>query len=550
MDLLEWEIWYTYSTYLIGEIEDLSSVAKEMVESGLAPCVMHRDGETFWRSNDEVRTGITTVKVDPRGSPAKVSLKPHGNPKSNLTGFAYEAWFQSARLRYGEVRLFGEDNPGGPPPYIRAFLGKCILISEKEKGAVDCYPIVKLYQSGVLSVELRIIGISNPIGLDTFIDKYVNLFQIEFSTVGVSPAIAKLASVAYVNYTVKKHSAFRRYSTQKLIKGHDEVISKLTSVMEHGDFSFEVAPLLSSEADAKESTDSFVLTIFSIIGFISSKPHKGWKWVVRGQRPLIQPGGYWEGRPHIHVVRHGGQMDTARKNEGRHKDSFARILSRTTDQERNPKLPPNVRVFDDYSVYITSQAILWVWAKQGIEAQEEWADANRGQLIYEHQTCGEMLEYGYMLHRSLAERIISAPNSEGVLRIRKSLLELRSQMRRSSHYGEVTDLLNRGWEAMGVSNLREDVNESLAIRAEETKRVESARNERLTRILTFVFGLLAVPPIATEVVAPIWELLGIWRPANTAAAKLFMIVVAVMCVLVIIYALSLTVSRDRTKAEG
>lgn len=552
MTLHEWEIWHTYSTYLKGGIKDLSSVARGLVKSGLALCAIHRDGETYWQSDEGVRSGITTIKIDREGSKAEMILEPSDEHEPSFVSFAQEAWYQAAYLRFGEIRLFGEDL-SAPPPYIRAFLGQYTLTSESKEGEqlkqIVCYPIVKLYESGVLLLEVRIASPQRSVETDEFIREYVNLYRDEFDNIEVSPALAKLAPRAYLNYTLPKRSMINRLRLRKVEEGHDEVIEHLTETEEGGDFTFKTAPLPST-IDERETLISLAMTIFDVVSFVASQPRVGLELLIYGQRPLIQRGNYWEGRPHIHILRHDDQMETATENEERHRESFGWILSRVSNNKPEDSaryLPSNARSFNDYAAYITRQATLWVWAKRGVKAQEEWVDANRGHLIYEHQAHAEMLEYGYMLHRSLAESAATVRSSKEVLRLRANLSELKSRMRQSSHYGEVAELLERGWETMGVQSLREDIAEALAIRQTETQMIESSTTERIGRVLTIVFGLVAVPPIASDVIQPIWELLRLWRPTDPAAAKLFMVFVAFMLALIIIYGLSWGISKSDTR---
>jgi hypothetical protein len=321
---------------------------------------------------------------------------------------------------------------------------------------------------------------------------------------------------------------------------HDKTIDQLTEDVESGDFTFKVAPLPSVAAGKAEPLISLVHTVFDVVAFVASAPREGRRLLLLGQRSLIERGNYWEGRPHIHIVRHNEQAETPAENEERHRESLGWIMSRVSKVmpvNIVSFLPANARLFGDYAAYITRQATLWVWAKSGLEAQKRWEDANRGHLIYEHQTHAEMLEYGYMLHRSMAEGVTSVRGSRDVLRLRGKLAELKSKMRQSSHYGEVTDLLARGWESMGVQDLRGDIAEGLAIREAEAQITETRTTERLGRAFTILFGLMAVPPIATEIIQPMWELLSLWHPANPAAAKLFMIFVAMILVSATIYGL-------------
>ena len=64
LEIEEWEIWHTYATYLESTGIDLQESARRLVASGVAECVMSRDGRTYWRSNSTVETGWTFVETD------------------------------------------------------------------------------------------------------------------------------------------------------------------------------------------------------------------------------------------------------------------------------------------------------------------------------------------------------------------------------------------------------------------------------------------------------------------------------------------------------
>ena len=51
IEIEEWEIRHTYTTYLESTNIDLLESARRLVASGVAECAMLRDGRTYWRSN-------------------------------------------------------------------------------------------------------------------------------------------------------------------------------------------------------------------------------------------------------------------------------------------------------------------------------------------------------------------------------------------------------------------------------------------------------------------------------------------------------------------
>jgi hypothetical protein len=451
----------------------------------------------------------------------------------NIDGFALEAWGQAANFRLHEVRFFGEES-ALPPAYLRAFLGKCVFISEKKNYAVDCYPMLKLHDSGVLIVAFRVIGPDRPVELQEFIAEDVNLFQHEFDRVEVSPSLALLATRAYYDYIKTDWRLLHRVYLSVLEWIHGRGVQERTRIDEVDHFPFKLSPLTQARDRAgKETLSSLALTIFSTVGFVITRPHKGLRFIASSQKPLIQLGDFWTGRPHVHLARYDDQMETAPDNETRHRESFARIMMRACarEGERPASLPPNSRAFGDYGAYISSAITLWVWSARGLQDRASWADPNRGHLIYANQATAEVLEYGYMLHRSLLEHATSIFAPETVLELRRHLAILKVRMREASYYGEIRDLLQRGWKEMGIEDLREAVSDSLSIRESETRLLESRITGRLGRALTILFGLIVVPSLAKDVIEPTWRMFGIWRPKDADAVQLIAVAIALVLVL-------------------
>jgi hypothetical protein len=65
--------------------------------------------------------------------------------------------------------------------------------------------------------------------------------------------------------------------------------------------------------------------------------------------------------------------------------------------------------------------------------------------------------------------------------------------------------------------LKRRIKEGLSIREAETRLAERRVTEKIRRNLTILFGLFAVPTLANNVLLPLWELLGFYRPSSDAA---------------------------------
>lgn len=114
MLISDWDIWHTYSSFLETSQIDLMQIGKALVESGIAPCVLHRDGRTWWETDKGPRSGHTQVELNSRRIGAKITLEVDGGSESGLEGYAWEAWYQASHFRFNELRLC-MDGPLPPP---------------------------------------------------------------------------------------------------------------------------------------------------------------------------------------------------------------------------------------------------------------------------------------------------------------------------------------------------------------------------------------------------------------------------------------------------
>lgn len=534
IDIHEWEIWHTYATFLHATKVDLIETAHRLVGSGLAECAMLQDGPTFWRAKGSVRSGLTVIEIDPVSGRSTFTLSFEESGDDKPEGFALEAWGQAALFVISERTVLGEA-AGLPAPYLRAYLGKYELASEDEtQSHLNLYPVLTVYESGVLIIEFRMIGPNTTTSLTNFINGGVNLFRYRFDRIKVSPGLSSYATRAWYQ-SGQKWNLFQRLGIALKQAGHDLAIRQRTEKRHDEAFSFEMAPLSGTEAN---DLKAIALTIFHTVAFIIGRPRVGLAFVLRGQAPAPLLGEYWSGRPHIHLVRFSDQHESATGNEVCHAEDFACILARVPVLDGgNAKglLPANARLFEDYGAYITSACSLWVWSGKGLSREEPRMDPNRGNLIYERQVLVEILEYGYMLHRSLYHRVEKFDTSAEVIAVRKNILQLRMKMREASHSGEIRDLLESGWNEMGLPYLASEIDAGLELRSSETSSIEALRNTRVGWALTIVFGFVAVPALADQVVLPVWKLTPFLQFANSDVTRVVADGIAMLFVLLVVW---------------
>jgi hypothetical protein len=534
MKLHEWEVWHTYCTYIEAVPISLAEFAKRLVDIGVAELAILRSGESFWTTPEGTGAGTTTVELDSVTGDYEFRLELDKTTTHKPQGFAREAFGQATQFMVGEQRILGPE-ASLSPPYLRAFLGKIELIanSDGDPHVLNLYPVVLVYETGIVVLELRMIGPDHPTELENFVAGAVNLYRYRFDLVQVSPGLSREATKAYYQ-SRKRWPIWWRAALLYLQGRHNIAVTERTKGQHDDCFAFQMAPLSSEEP---QTLRDVAITIFHVLAFQSGLPRDGWSFLIKGHGVIPFLGDYWSGRPHVHLVRFDDQSDTAEANEKRNHRVFASILSRVPPSGkpvRTIKLK-NLRPFDDYGAYITSATSLWVWSKQGLERERPRMDANRGNLIYERQLLVEILEYGYMLHRSLYHQMERLPSSRRIAAVRLQILDLRRRMREASHSGEIRDLLNAGWEEMSLPQLRQDIEEELSIRENDQRAADNLRTTRIGWALTTAFGFVAVPALAEQVLTPLWHVSGIASPANTDLEKVLAVGISILIVLPVVW---------------
>jgi hypothetical protein len=309
-----------------------------------------------------------------------------------------------------------------------------------------------------------------------------------------------------------------------------------------------LAPLgRTDHPDYFEQLSSLALTIYYTLAFMMSRPRERWGFLLFGQRQIAEVGTFWSGRPHVHLLKFQDQMETAKENEDVHSASFKAIMLRCSPDHAPSvpeSLPTNGRLFQDYSSYISNSLSLWVWSLSGLRQQEFWADSNNGHLVYESQAQLELLEYGYMLYRSLLERVSNYADTEDVITLRQDILKLEQQLAEASRFGEVRVLLENGWKSMGLELIRSRIRDFLEVRATEASFMETRLTTKLARRLTILFGILAIPSLANQVLKPLWKVLKLPTFSDKDVFSIFLIGTSSVIILAILMMLFLLSQSD------
>ncbi len=529
----EWQIWYTYSSYLWPRTIDLRTVAANLIALEIALATLDSEGQACWLENEVPRVSSVEIRSSEDWTQATIHFPKPQSPEIT------QALFDLARLQFEENKIMTE---GPPHAYCRAVLGVCQLIGGH--ATYKLYPILTVYETGVVLVSLRVFGRGEGIPESLFLTEYVNLFLRRFTTVLGPPGLARIAP----DLEERPRSLFGRWQHSRMSIGHAIAVTERQSIIDDTDFSYNACPL-PVDAETPESLTSFALTLIQAVAYSAAAPRQCLGYVILGPRAGYRIGSRWTGRPHVHLITFDGQTPSAAENQRRYSSSFASILMRAETETATPDdLGPNLRRFDDSGIYLNETTLLFVETSDTASAVEVHGtrDPNWAHLIHRHEAAAFLLEYNYALHHAVTHRASdSRSTAYEMLAMQRERLEIDATIEHSIRFGEIREFLRKGRESFELSRLREDFIELIGVRRQEALQRDSDRSARISTVLTVAFGLLAVPSLANDVLAPLWAVFGWPRPESSEKAKLLFVSVAVSLVTTSILGLTRAIGRKQ-----
>jgi hypothetical protein len=70
----------------------------------------------------------------------------------------------------------------------------------------------------------------------------------------------------------------------------------------------------------------------------------------------------------------------------------------------------------------------------------------------------------------------------------------------------------------------------LSVREAETTVAEARKTNRWAAVLTFAFGMITVPTLATEVIKALWDYCGFWQLSDHSVVHLYRVGIALLLV--------------------
>lgn len=513
----EFEIWYTYASFLDAPVDDLLRHTRQLVDEGIIRTALLSTGETLWRdAKGRTVVGKTSMSDAHTESEKRAFALDWDNTKGDKPGpFEWEVLGRSYSAQAAEAKLY-DTNPDLLPRSSRMFPGACFLGTE-DRRRLWLYPLINLYESGVIVVTLQLISGDEAVALQPFVDEYVNLAMRRFEHAFVPPAVAKKTLGSPFDGGVRGYR-----SRRETIRRVQAEIDEGTWNDADGDFSFDLAPVPVARAD-----EQFTLQrIANDLMFAVTPPKEAAR---RRRQPKGRGGSIWTGRPYVHLIRHSEQRLAASENLARHAFSFTKILMRSFGVAPVPRamrgFPDDPRSFEDVGIYHTKAAGLFAWSATGFE-QYGSPLSERNSFIIEMQANAELVEHANMLAHSLMHAADTSGDTDRVLDLRERLIRLQTAFDTPSRYGEVTRQIRSALTSVGFDALGARIEQRLALRHTKAELTERRRTDASRTALTLVLGIIGAPAFGAAVVSPVWEIAGWPAPATEAGSSILMTLIA------------------------
>lgn len=493
----DYEVWHTFGTYFTSDFEDgLKSVAERLVQAGVAAVAYTSDGFAYAKREGKTVSTECAVRISPSGQLADIRcdlLEPHLYSGEGVYQFAWMAYRESW-LMSGYLREYA--------PFARALLNPILL--EDGKQSVVLYPQLKIYGNGVMLLHLRLFSPDDGSDGETLVDKHLNLFEMDVERLGVPPEVlmqydagAALTSMPSRQHTKKAVAAFERH-----IRGHVERAHRL----ETEDFTFTLVDIPPDyyALEGEPPTLGFVRELLTMaVARVLASPRQVHRDI----------GGYWSSRPTVFLFDYDRQPERFEEDDPILDRDFASIMLRVPDAsaqvaERTPL--DNLRVFDDCRWFVGEAVNLLAFSKEGAQANQEYADPNHGQLVYDKMVQVEAMEFIRYTHRRMLENAMKPKGSpEETQADWRAASDMEQVVSSPSNLGEVTDTIHYYSKVTGLDDVRRRIVQSIEMQGQYAA---YRRNQSLTAlgvIATIVLGLSAVPTLTSEVTLPLLQLFGL-----------------------------------------
>lgn len=527
INLTKWNVWSNYTSFFVNEM-DLDKVAHCLVESGLCQFTFrsHTNG-ILWSDNGKIKED--NLQIDLKEHSTKTTMK---FPKG-LKDYPLECAYQSGSLRFFETYLLHEF-VDRKYDYIRAFTG--VILIRIDGHEMRLYPQFKIWGNGVFSLLLRIFSPSQSISEDSLINNHINLFRHKASEIYLPPKVIELDAIEYMSdFELRKRdrSEFTEYFNE--IR---QQIDESSFRVDDTEFEFIVCP-----ADIELDKDKDDPNFMSIIDYMFSSLSASINQLYidsKAKKNIL--GDFWIGRPQVMIIDFEENNQKASENEKQFVSEFSKILSRTSNVTQrliDDIFHNSLRIYEDYSCYLNQGIGLWVYSREGMLSNNEYADVNNGHLIYPLQIQAELMDYLYLSYKQLYELARLSPLSfDFLIHLKGEYHSLNEVKNNVSSFGEIQKMFSYFYTTINLEYWERSFNEIVDLKKEVSKDNLANHYSNIALLLSLIFGAVGVLPFSTDILIPIWKDLGLWSPHIKSTTNLFFFLITSVIFLIILILLN------------
>jgi hypothetical protein len=524
-----WNIWFTYSTYYLGDKLNLEDIASKLVSSNLCDVVFHSNGHATWKQANEVLTEQLILERIGEARTGEIAFP------LTLTGFNRQCALTAAAMRFHESTIFSE-NLNARINYIRGYLG--IAMIHKGESMSLIYPELKLYQNGVLTISFRAFSPDKTIDTTTLINEFINIPMVNTNIVFVKPELLKID----LNWAIKRQEGniIQKYSDIKSLRKALELIDRGKTRKDLGDFQHDVMAIDPYGIFKKPIYNVHTVRqyIVSAVEGILNGSQGDLSYLLLGpKRNRWKSGNYWSGKPNVIVWSFKDQPKNASDIRDAYRVDIGRILSRRAELPESASdryIPEPFTLFENSQTYITPGINLTVFSKRGAKRRKN-SDLSRNDLIIPWQIKNELTEYIHLSTRKLEEQsLVRSGGLSEVFQIRESLTELAQVSRDISNFSDVSRIIENGLVLLRLDDLKSSIKENLELKAQRVQDISNTETQYVGTLLAVIFGLVGVTSLAKDILEPTWVALKITLPVSKGLAPAFYYIVSVAVFLIII----------------
>ncbi len=490
-------VFYNYAIGFDCSKVDLLKTGAKLLKSGVATSIFYSDFKCIYLDNSG-KTQVEVLRPEGRNWDSNWKIEFSENVPKHI---AVELT-NSCEIAFHESHFQNECRP-----YLRASLPPIVLAHEDYQ--LPFFISVKIFSDGVAILSFQLDATWEALEESFFISNVVNIFRCYFKSIWVDSKLQYLdAKVALDNAFEDKFSIGGELLTglkiRRLIRkmkcDSQAVLDEALKVKGHsfhlGGCDWELHQIAgTADSDSWESTIEQCRSIYSnSISSLLVSPDKV------GKEPLISF--MWQGRPSISLLRYESQPQTKLELYNDFSPSISKILLRSESIVNLPELPPDLRLFDDFSLHANRAVLLWTWLKSKHAPENAWDDPETRSKVFENQARTEQIEYHNLkIARacSWAQRPI---NSNYLLNAYETLASSNSLIHHSSNSGEVTEALSYLINVFGTASLVDPSKEAARYHLDELKYNSDRARSRSDSWLTFVFGLVGTTSLADFAIHP------------------------------------------------